>query len=285
MVVEGINSFWLFAVANPVIIPTMITALVALFWYFGWIYTQNNWQYQNMKNDRISSIYQGFQFLSVFVLLPLLILWVVLLVLPSDLVIGFTGWLGSWHIGMYFLIIFLLQVILSKLDNWMIKLTADFQNPSVYHLPGRIARFGDLKYIFWLVNYGLILTNPPIWAVFAMLWLDLLVLSKWARLMSLHNQGAIAEISFTNAKQKAIKGRLIEFVGSEKFLKIQIENKEKLDVRAIHIDQIKELKLIQVKPDTSSMVEYLLKKLLRWKLFEEEINKQVSALKKKQKKK
>ncbi len=263
--------------ANPVLLVTALTGFVGVLYYFGSIMTANSWQYQNMKEGRNAKIYQGLHFLTSFVLLPALIVGWVVTIWP-----WLQGVLQSGAPWMYVLLLIALYMVLEGLDKRMRAAAASFADGSFILFGAKIANFGDFKHIFWLANIGMLMINPPAWAIVALLWLDVLVLSKWARLVTLHQQGAVVKIKLRNRKNKFV-ARLIEFVGDDRFLKLQLKNPRKGQgsVQAIATGEIEFIELVQDQPSITPVADYVLRKIFRWKIFEEEIDRQMKVLKEK----
>lgn len=254
-IADSIESVAVYFASEPLLITAGITLLVGMFYYFGWIIAANNWQYQTIREGRHAYIYKGFQFLTSYLLLPAVIIGALLHYWDWA-----AAWLASWPFWAYIASILILYLLLSWLDTWIYRQHAQFKNPIFAIFGVKIASLGELKWIFYLINFGFLLSNPAGWAVVIVVWLDLFLLTKWARVISLHEQGARAMIKMEGRKQP-IEARLIEFVADNTFLKVQEKQDGQVKVVALPVSKIDHIEMVTEKPDLISLLEYVLDRL------------------------
>lgn len=236
-----------YSIENPVLIPTIIASLVGLFYYFGWIVNANNWQYQNSSKQ--SHIYRGFWFVTNFIFIPAVV--IIGLVYLFDKNGAITNILAKIPLWIYFALIVVVLIVLEKLDNWIHNKLANFEDLALASLGVRISRIGDLKWLFFISNYIVFSLTGNLVLILILLWLDFLILSKWARVSTLLNQGAKGIIKIKGKKQKKV--RLIEFVENGLFLKIHDETTKK--VFAIPTSEIENMELIDEQPNLKTFLE------------------------------
>lgn len=197
---------------NPPLLSIFIGILIGLFYYFGSIININNWQYNNLEKHR--HILHGVDFMTFYVFFPIIILFVI------NLFFEIASFLQEFPLLLYFLTIIALFIFLMRLDNWIYTKLRNFGDPIYPAIGVGLARSGDLKYLLYLSNYGILILIKDSVLILAMIVFDFLIMTKFARLSNLNQQGAKAEVKTIDSKE--IKTfRLIEFVEKGAFLKVQ----------------------------------------------------------------
>src|SRR3989338_6365201 len=111
---EIIIRLGVYYIGEPLLIPSTLAIVIAIFYFFGWIINANNWQYQD--SDRQSHILHGFFFAVNFIFFPLLaIIGLIYLAEKSGLQIS--NWLAEVPVWVSLLVIVLILIALEKLDN------------------------------------------------------------------------------------------------------------------------------------------------------------------------
>jgi len=233
---ESIPSF---ITLQPVLATTILALIGGVAYLFGWIRSANDWQYQN--NVKYGYLYHGFHFLMEFIVIPLPIFFFILFLLENS-GLHITIFLTTFYAWVYLIILLILYLGLQKLDRYIMDKISHFEDPRKVFIGIFLAISGDVKYVIFLANYGLLLTTQDIFWKILLLLMDLLLLMKLARLSNLQNQGAEAIIV---KRDKSMRVRLIEFVGKVNFLKVQeVETKK---VLVIPVKEISSMELMEKK--------------------------------------
>lgn len=231
---------------NPPLLSIFIGTLIGLFYYFGSIINANNWQYNNVEKH--GNIFHGFYFMTFFVFFPIIILYVI------NLFFDVASFLQKFPLWFYFLILIVLLSCLELLDKWIYTKLRNFDDPTYPALGVWFARSGEWKYLFYLLNYGILVMTKDSVLIFAMIVFDFLIITKFARLSNLNHQGAKAEIKTIDSNElKTV--RLIEFIEKGTFLKVQDQETKK--GIAIPTSRIEYLNLINDETTKTNIIEAL----------------------------
>ena len=244
---QMLSDFAKYAYEQPVIITAIFAALVGLFYYLGWIINSNNWQYQN--STREGHIYRGFFFISSHFFLPavVIIALISLLGIESSL-IGFFKFIPILiHYGLLVVIfIFLFENLDSRIYNEIRKFET---RPLIKSL---LVNSGGLNYIFILLNIAIVVSlekiSENVLLLLILVWLDIWILARWARLSSLYHQSAEAKLKLIGNSEMDV--RLIEFIEKGSLLKVQLIEKETEKVFAIPLERIEKIELLTKKQYT-----------------------------------
>ncbi len=250
-----ISKIYVFLIDEPILISTFVALFVGIIYFFGWIVNANNWQYQN--SDRQGHMYKGLFFIVTFLIFPIFVIFGIVYLLEI-FGLGVTFFMSKIPLWIYLLIIIVLLFALEKLDDWIKKKLSNFEDV-MYHLGVGFSKVGDIKYLFYLSNYGIFVSSevtPTL--ILITLVLDIMILIKWARLSTLNQQGAEAIITLN--KGENLRVRLIEFVEKGGFLKIQDKKSKK--VYAIPTLRIEKIELISKQFLLKTFVESKMEKLI-----------------------
>ncbi|MCX6666489.1 MAG: hypothetical protein NT038_10620 [Euryarchaeota archaeon] len=253
-ILQGLVNF---AYAQPIIITALFTGLIGFFYYLGWIINANYWQYQNSTKE--THIYRGFIFLSVSVFFPgILILFLIYLVDKNGEI---TSFFQNISIILYLIILLIIVLLMNYLDTKMFYKIRKFIE-SNWIMESFL--LGLLRALFFLMNYGIVVSvenySSKYFILLITVWLDIWILSQWARISTLPGQAAEAEIELRNGNEK-IKVRLIEFVEKGLFLKVQEIKKDEEKVFAIPTSQIEKMELLTKKPPIEKIIPMIPEKI------------------------
>jgi hypothetical protein len=257
---EGfLEEFSNYAFEQPVILTALVAGFIGLLYYLGWIINSNDWQYLNTKKE--GQIYRGFMFLSSNFFLPSIALLGLIYLLNWEYI--FSNFFRQINILTYFIILIVIFIFFfEKLDNIIFNEIRKFKTRPL--VKAVAINTGGLNYIFILLNLAIIVSIDKYYSKLVLflilIWLDIWILAKWARLSSLYHQAAEAVIQLTNNEKFEV--RLIEFIEDGKFIKVQKKDKKSNNVIAIPINNIEKIELLTYKPlyDFSELIEDLKKK-------------------------
>ena len=243
-----------FLIEQPVIITAIIAGLVGLFYYLGWIINSNDWQYCNTRKE--GQIYRGFMFVSSNFFLPTIVFLGLIFLLnwERDLVDLF----NKIHILIYLILLVIIFIFLfEKLDSIIFNEIRKFKTKPLAKVTA--INSAGLNYIFIILNLAIISSlnnyHDKFLLSFILIWLDIWILAKWARLSSLYHQAAEAVIYLSN--NETFEVRLIEFIEDGKFLKVQKKEGESINVLSIPVHNIEKIELLTYKPlfDFSELIK------------------------------
>ncbi len=251
---ELISGLVSYLISQPAILTVTISLFIGVFYFIGSIIGSNNWQYKNSSKE--SKIFLGFMFISELIFIPSFLLWLFLNLI--SIWINVESYLSLIPSFVYLIGLFVYFFLIEKESRAMSKRITNFESThSIKSLI--ITRFGDLRYLFILANYGLVINYQPINIIFLLIF-NLLIVCLWAHLSTLHYQTATGYIK--TSSKKNLEVRFIEFLERGSFLKVQ-EKKTK-DVIVIPTSEIKIIKLIDKKPNLKTFIE---QKIDRIKIF------------------
>ncbi len=237
---KAIEEVIVFGLKQPLIITAIATGLFGFFYYLGWIINANNWQYLNTRKE--GQLYRGFMFLSSTFFLPATVFIGVIYLLNWEK--SLIEHICQIHILWYFIGLISILIIFNRIDKMIQNEIRKFEIKPI--IKYSLVQGGGLNYIFIFLNFSILVYLNSYYdrllLAFVLLWLDVLILTKWARLSSLYNQAAEAIIHLKN--NDLLEVRLIEFIENGKFLKVQKKDKRNVDVLMLPISTIEKINLL-----------------------------------------
>lgn len=245
-----VNQFVVYLIQQPILIPSITAFVVGMLYFFGWIVNANTWQYQN--SGRQSHIYRGFDFFFGLIL-PTFLIYGLVFVLENTFNVRIVAILNTIPSWIYPLVLFVFLMFLERLMGWTEKKIVNLENPVLAKLGVAVSKFGDFKYIYILSNLGFFLSSASSSSIMTafVLFIDFVILLRWARLSNLDFLRGLSIISMNGSKQK-ITARIVEFVENGKFLKVQ--EKETKTVMFLPTSEIGRIETMAEKTDLNSFM-------------------------------